>query len=148
MQYFEQHNKNIQNEFGNLFWDYIVNLKYMFKYYKESKELNVVINISKKSELTETDVYILKNIMQNDFQYGHLNWYINKRKSELKQLENKIFDFLNSTNNPYKYIFTPIWFKEFHRYNGGLKYYKHQNSGVNNVTLFIAEKYALRCSNN
>jgi hypothetical protein len=148
MEYHKQHSDKIQNEFGYSFLDYIVNLKHMFNYFKETNELEIVRQISTNFELSERDVYLLKNIMQNDFKYGHLSWYMNKRKAELKELENKIFAFLDTTDNPYKYIFTPIWFKEYHKCEKGFNYYKKINSGVNDVTLFIAEKYALRCLNN
>ena len=134
------HLDKTEKEFSSLFWDYVVNIEKMKDYYNQTNQLNVVIEISKKGHLEEQDVYILKNIMQNDFQYGHLSWYINKRNEELKQFRNKIFLFLDLTKNPYQFIFTPIWFNSYKRYDKG--FYPYQSGGVNEITIFVAGEYA------
>lgn len=129
-----------QKEFGDFFWDYVVNIEKMKDYYKEHNNDVRLNEILSKSERTETDEYLLKNILQND--YALQSFIVWKQKSieRLNKKKKLVFDFLDSVDNPYQFIFTPIWFNSFKRYEKD--FYPYQRGGVNKITIFVAGEYA------
>lgn len=127
-------------EFGNLFWDYVVNLQKMKDFYNEYNNDVKLNQILSKNQRSETDEYLLKNILQNDYALQSFIVWKTKSNEILNKKKKIVFDFLDSVDNPYKFIFTPIWFNSFKRYDKD--YFPYQKGGVNEITIFVAVEYA------
>lgn len=134
------HLDKTQTQFGDLFWDYVVNIEKMKDYYKEYNNDVKLNKILSKKQISETDEYLLKNILQNDYRFGNHKYWKNKSKQRVEVKRKTVIDFLDRLDNPYQFIFTPIWFNSFKRYDKD--YYPYQSNGVNEITIFVAGEYA------
>ena len=124
------------------FWDWICFLEWdCYTFYKLYNDL-ITVQRHKNSNLPESE-YILKNIMQNNYVFGP-DHYTQEIKTQLDICQKRVFGFLDSVDEPYKYLFTPLWFFNTYVYKKGYYPYKHEYSGVSNgIAKFIAHRYAM-----
>jgi len=133
---------NIKKEkYGNSFWG-IYNIKEKINnLYKLYEDLEIVKNIISKRKRTESDIYLLKNILQNDFLTCSGVLFTVPIQKKINKLEKEVFNFLDNLEKPYEIIFEDFYFFNNYVYENG--YYPYKSFGINKITLEIAGKYAM-----
>lgn len=110
------------------------------QYYRRSKEYELLVSYSKKTNITYSDVYLFKNIVQNDYSFG-IEYCIDVAYKKLEKIKETVFEFLDSRESPYKDIFFPVWELNTKVFEKG--YFPYQVAGVSEVSLFVAKEYAI-----
>lgn len=105
--------------------------KSMFDFYKKhSIELHNFVGYKPDSILT-LEYWTWYLMVTKEFEKFY------KTKGENKE---KVFEFLDNVENPYKHIFIPIWEINTYAYKNG--YYPYQTKVVDNISIFVATQYA------
>ena len=133
---------NIKKEkYGNSFWG-IYNIKEKINnLYKLYEDLEIVKNIISKRKRTESDIYLLKNILQNDFLTCSGVLFTVPIQKKINKLEKEVFNFLDNLEKPYEIIFEDFYFFNTYVFENG--YYPYKRFGINKTTLEVAGKYAM-----
>lgn len=135
--------ERLKEELGDRFWNVYVGLNtHARNFHKSFKDKEIVGNLlcERKNGYSEQSEYILKGILQNS--------YLNPPSVILWELDvkfdsyrDKFFNFLDALENPYKYIYSPMyfWFT-----SGKERYMKNDTeTGINDFSHFLAKEYAL-----
>lgn len=124
------------------FWEWNVCLaKDMFGYYREVTNKELIKNIYLKKDKGYSDEYLLKNILQSQYPFGYSHW-MQQFDLDIDKYRSRVFKFLDSVDEPYFYIFTPVWFYKTEVYQKGYYAYLEPNTGISEMTMFISREYA------
>jgi hypothetical protein len=133
---------NIKKEkYGNSFLKIYCLKEKINNLYKLYKDFETIDKIISKKQRTESDIYLLKNILQNDFLICSQNLYTVPIQIKINKLEKEVFDFLDKLEKPYEVIFEDFYFFNTYVYEKG--YYPYKCFGVNETALEVASKYAM-----
>lgn len=128
------------------FWGLVVFLEQdVPNFYKAHNEEVQVKELLKKRERghDESTEYLLKNILQNIYPCG-TEFIKNCLEDRTIKKRNKCISFLDKIEEPYKYIYSPLFFWKTKVYsNEEFAPRKSKFTGITEASHFIAREYAL-----
>ncbi|AGO49712.1 hypothetical protein Phi13:2_gp102 [Cellulophaga phage phi13:2] len=110
-----------------------------FNYLKNKNRNEILRELYRKNDYNS--IYLIKNLMQNHYIMGKLHC-LKVSENEFNEYSNKLFSWLDSVENPYFFIFQPVWHYSTRVYERGYYPYKEKLSGVSLSTIEIAVDYA------
>lgn len=105
--------------------------KAMFDFYKKNQDELINLVGYRPDSFITMDYWTWYLMVTREFEKFYFNKGINKEK---------VFEFLDNLEEPYKHIFFPFWEINTYAYQKG--YYPYQVKGVDKIAIFIASEYA------
>ena len=137
-----ENTKNICNSLGIDYWNWLgVYRSVLANNYIISKKAFEILPFL-YSKMDESSLYIIKNITQNNFALGKEHC-LKKSEEEFIKYKTKLFNWLDNTDNPYFFIFQPVWHYNTFVSKNGYDAYIEPLSGVCDETIEIAKDYAI-----
>lgn len=112
---------------------------YLRQYYETKKNIEYVKSLQ-VNKLTYNETYNLKNILQNDYQFG-ISKAIHALEIKFNNLQKNCFEWLDKVDEPYFFIYNPLYF--YNTYNNKYGLYKEEATGITKGNHEIAKDYAL-----
>ena len=123
------------------FWNYSGVFQPLLKnYIKTKKNLSILKKLIGKKDYNSQ--FIIKNIVQNKYIEGEQVYMFHAEK-DFKEYKNKLFSWLDKTDNQYFYILSPLYFYSTKVFERGYSLYKENNTGVNELNIEVVKDYAL-----